>query len=405
MLRRRARRGKEISARLPERFGLGKVDRPPGPLLWLHAASVGETLSVLPLLPLLSVQAHILFTTGTVTSAELLAKRLAAAGAAAWAKRVTHRFIPLDVPNWARAFLDGWRPDAVCFVESEIWPNLLAACRIRGIPLCLINARLSERSARRWRLAGGWLREMLGGFRWIAAQSEADASRLRRLGAHRVMAVGDLKLAAERLPVDGAELRRLSEVLGRRPAWLAASTHPGEEAAVAHVHRRLLNRFPNLLTVVVPRHPDRGRDVATLLGNAPRRSLGQDPTTHGFWLGDTLGELGLFYRLIPVVFLGKSLAAAGVAGGQNPWEPARLGCAIASGTATANFADAVRRLSASGALTIVPDEAALAGWVEQMLVDPAGKHRAAAGLAAEATASAEGDLPQRIAAMIAELLP
>jgi 3-deoxy-D-manno-octulosonic-acid transferase len=316
---------------------------------------------------------------------------------------VTHRFVPLDVPRWAAAFLDGWRPDAACFVESELWPNLLAACRARATPLGLINARLSERSARRWRLAGGWLADMLGGFRWIAAQSEADAARLRRLGAKQVTVAGDLKLAADPLPVDAHELLRLTGVLRGRPAWLAASTHPGEEAVVSRVHARLLCRFPDLLTIVAPRHPDRGREVAALLGEAPRRSLGQDPSAHDFWVADTLGELGLLYRLVPIVFLGKSLAGAGAAGGQNPWEPARLGCAIAAGTETANFAGAVRRLSDAGGLAIVPDEVALAGWVEGMLAE-AGR-RQAAGQAALGAASAAGDLPRQLAAMIGGLLP
>ncbi len=397
MLRRRAARGKEIGERLGERFGSSAEPRPPGALLWLHAASVGETMSVLPLLPLLPPDLNVLFTTGTVTSARLLQSRLADADGAAWAMRVIHRFVPLDVPAWAAAFLDHWQPDAACFIESELWPNLIAACGIRGVRLGLINARMSERSMRRWRFAGAFIAELLSRFTWIAARSEADAARLRALGARHVTAPGDLKLAADALPVDAAELCRLQTLLAGRPVWLAASTHPGEEAIAASVHATLLPRFPGLLTIVVPRHPERGEAVARLLGGAPRRSQAEDPA--GFWVGDSLGEMGLFYRLARIVFLGKSLASGG---GQNPWEPARLGCAIAVGPDTANFAQAVADLSAAGGLTIVQDAAALSAWAGGMLADP--RRCEACGQAALTAAASAGGLPRHFAALIEDLL-
>jgi 3-deoxy-D-manno-octulosonic-acid transferase len=396
MLARRAARGKEIAARLPERFGVERSARPAGKLVWLHAASVGEMVSMLPVLPLLPAKLSVLFTTGTVTSATLLDMRLDEASLAA---RVTHRFVPLDVPRWIAAFLDHWQPDAACFVESELWPNMLAACRARAIPMGLINARLSERSTRRWRLAGAFLAELLSSFRWIAAQSEADAIRLRKAGAARVTAPGNLKLAAPPLGADQDVLDRLKILLLGRKIWLAASTHPGEEEIALEVHRALVQRHPGLLTIVVPRHPGRGEAIAKLLGGAPRWSLRQDPPAQGFWVGDTIGELGLFYRLSPIVFIGKSLRSAG---GQNPWEPARLSCAIATGPNTANFADAVQALAAAGGLTTVQDAAALTAWVGRLLDDPAAldAQRQAAAAAALATAA---DLPAQIAAMIAGL--
>jgi 3-deoxy-D-manno-octulosonic-acid transferase len=397
MLRRRAARGQEIAARLDERFGIEHSARPFGKLLWLHAASVGEMVSVLPILPLLPPEVHVLFTTGTVTSANLLRLRLDTAGLAG---RVTHRFVPLDVPRWVAAFLDHWRPDAACFVESELWPNILAACRARGIPMGLINARLSERSAGRWRMAAGFLRELLSGFRWIAAQSEADAARLHRAGAARVTAPGNLKLAASPLWPDKDDLGHLKILLTGRKIWLAASTHPGEEEIALAVHRCLAPRHPGLLTIVVPRHPDRGEAVSRLLGGAPRWSRREDPPSEGFWVGDTIGDMGLFYRLSPIVFLGKSLA---IGGGQNPWEPARLGCAIATGPRTANFDDSVRELSAAGGLAVVQDAGALATWVGRLLDDPAALERQRQAAAAAASASATG-LPERIASMIAGLL-
>ncbi len=392
MLRRRAGRGKEVAARLPERRGVDTTPRPTGRLLWLHAASVGEAESVLPVLAALAreaPEAHVLLTTGTVTSAAMLARRLPLMGL----DRVLHRFVPLDVPRWAARFLDHWRPDAAAFVESELWPNLVAACRRRQIPLMLMNARLSERSARAWRRAPGLARAVLDGFALVQAGSEPDAARLRALGARRVEAPGNLKLAAKALPVDEGELTQLRALLGNRPRWLAASTHPGEEMVIAETHARLAEHVPELVTVVAPRHPERGKAVAEALGGVPRRGEGQGPPPGGIWIADTLGELGLLYRLCGIAFMGRSLVPPG--GGQNPWEPARLGCAVAIGPYTANFADAVQRLGAAGALTVVDGPATLAAWVERMLID--GEARARAGDAARQAAVGDPDLPRHVA--------
>ena len=392
MLRRRVGRGKEVAARLPERRGVDATPRPPGTLLWLHAASVGEAESALPVLAALAreaSEAHLLLTTGTVTSAAMLARRLPLMGL----DRVLHRFVPLDVPRWAARFLDHWRPDAAAFVESELWPNLVAACQARRIPLMLVNARLSERSARAWRRAPGLARAVLGGFALVQAGSEPDAARLRALGARQVEAPGNLKLAAEKLPVDEVELARLRALLGDRPRWLAASTHPGEEALVGEAHARLAARVPGLLTVLVPRHPERGAAVAGMLGGAPRRAKGREPPPGGVWVADTLGELGLLYRLCGIAFVGRSLVPPG--GGQNPLEPARLGCAVAVGPHTANFADAVHRLRAAEALTVVDGPAPLAAWAERMLLNA--KARAQAGEAAHRAAAGDPDLPRHVA--------
>ncbi len=395
LLRRRAARGKEVPSRLPERQGRDATPRPPGRLLWLHAASVGEAQSVLPVLAALDPALHVLFTTGTVTSARLLARRLPELGLAG---RVTHRFVPLDVPRWAARFLDHWRPDAAAFVEAELWPNLLAGCRARHIPAALVNARISARSAAGWRRrAPGLARTMLGGFAWIAARSAEDAARLRGLGAASVTAPGDLKFAAAELPADADALAALRDTIAGHPVWLAASTHPGEEALVARVHATLAQAHRGLLTIIVPRHPERGVAIAAAL-DAPRRSAGDGPPASGVWVADTLGELGLFYRAAGIVFVGKSLVGHG---GQNPLEPARLGCAVAIGPHTDNFADAVALLADAGGLAIVPDEAALASWVDAMLRDPA--RREAAGAAARDAASRHVGLPAEIAAMLVSL--
>ncbi len=282
MLRLRQRRGKEVPGRLAERRGMDPTPRPAGRLIWLHAASVGETTSVLPVLPVLleaEPDATILLTTGTVTSAELLSQRLDPG----LARRVLHRFVPLDVPAWTARFLDHWRPDAAGFVESELWPNLLAACQVRKIPVMLINGRLSERSAAHWRRAPGLARHVLGGLARVQARSESDAARLRELGCAGVTTPGDLKFAAPPLPVDQRELQRLASMLAGRPVWLAASTHPGEEALIHAVHQTLTPHHAGLLTIIAPRHPERGAAIAAEAGRipAPRRSQGEDPPAEG----------------------------------------------------------------------------------------------------------------------------
>ncbi len=402
MLRRRLRRGKEVANRLGERWGEDGSARPDGRLLWLHAASVGEAVSVLPVLPVLAQQApdlSVLLTTGTVTSAALLARRLPELGLEG---RVLHRFVPLDVPAWAARFLAHWRPDAAGFVESEIWPNLLAACARAGVPVMLLNARLSARSAARWRLLGRFGRAQFAQFARIQAQSQADATRLASLGARQVTAPGNLKFAAAALPADPAEVERLRAALAGRPAWLAASTHPGEEVLAIEAHRGLLGRHPGLLTIIAPRHPDRGAEVARLAGavRVARRALDEAPPDEaGIWVADTLGELGLLYRVAGLAFIGGSLVAHG---GQNPLEAARLGCAVATGPHTGNFADIVAALREAGALAEVADAQGLTAWLDGMLGDPAS--RTAMGDAGIAASRQHADLPRQAAATLLALL-
>jgi 3-deoxy-D-manno-octulosonic-acid transferase len=389
LLRRRLRRGRELAGRLAERRGIDAAPRPAGKLLWLHAASVGESVSILPVLALLPPAVTVLLTTGTVTSALLLAQRLPALGLE---RRVLHRFVPLDVPRWGARFLDHWRPDAAAFVESELWPNLVAGCVARGIPLLLLNARMSQRSYAGWCRARGLARQVLGGFGEVLAQSEADAQRLRALGAARVEVAGNLKFASPPLPADAAELARLRGELAGRPVWLAANTHPGEEAIAAAVHEALAPHHPGLLTIIAPRHPERGVALAASLA-APRRGAGEPPGA--LWIADVLGELGLLYRLAPVVFIGRSLVPGG---GQSPLEAARLGCALAMGPHGENQAEAVRALREAGALRVVADAAALTEWVDGMLRDPAGQARAAA--AARSVLERHAGLPARMAALL-----
>ncbi len=395
-LRARARRGKEITARLGERQGIDPTPRPAGRVVWMHAASVGETMSILPLLPILSRHATVLLTTGTVTSAALLDQRLPAM---CLTDRVLHRFAPLDVPAWADRFLDHWQPDVAVFVESELWPNQLLAARSRAIPLILLNARLSEGSFRFWRRVPALARHVLGAFATIWARGDEDAARFRALGVPNIAVEGDLKFAALPLPCDPDEYDRLREALAGRPVWVAASTHPGEEAAIAALHPALAARHPGLVTIIVPRHPDRGATLAAELG-LPRRSVDRTPPAQGAWIADTLGEMGLWYRLAPVVFVGRSLFPPG--GGQNPLEPARLGCAIAVGPHTGNFIEHGTLLRDSDAMREVPTPDALAAFVSEMLDHPDQAH--AMGQRAASIAERHVDLPDRAAAAILSLI-
>jgi 3-deoxy-D-manno-octulosonic-acid transferase len=335
-----------------------------------------------------------------VTSAELLARRLPEL---ALDDTVQHRFVPLDVPAWVRRFLAHWQPDAAALVESEIWPNFIRAARARKIPLMLVNARLSPRSFSRWRRMRGVAKNLFGGFALVQAQSAGDAERLRRLGAARVEAPGNLKFAALPLPVPRIELQRLRHAIGSRPVWLAASTHPGEESSVIAVHKTLAARHPGLLTIIVPRHPERGAEISPIAAGLPvaRRSQGEGPPgAAGIWVADTLGELGLFYSATGIAFVGGSLVPHG---GQNPLEPARLGCAVAVGPHVRNFAEPVAILEAAGALARVADADALAVWVDMLLRD-AGQRRAI-GEAGIAAARKHGDLPRQVAEALLGLLP
>ena len=397
----RARRGKEIAARLAERRGLDAA-RPQGRLFWLHAASIGETMSMLPVLEAMAAEdaaLEFLVTTGTVTSAEMLARRLPPA----LAPRVRHRFLPLDVPAWVARFLDGWRPDAGAFVESELWPNLLAAAQARGVRLALVNARISPRSAARWARAPGLARAMLGGFELVLARSAEDARRLEALGLARVACWGDLKAAAPALPADAGALAALRAATGARPVVLAASTHPGEDQMVIAAHRALAAELPGLLSIIVPRHPARGADIAALAASsglgAVRRAEGAMPGPEvEIYVADTLGELGVFYRLAGVALVGGSLVPHG---GQNPLEPARLDCPILIGPHAWNFEEPVGRLLATGGALRVEGAAALAPAIRDVLFDMDRAVRMAN--AAASVALGQAGLPDRMARALLEL--
>lgn len=316
-------KGKEDPARLRERRGYASLPRPEGKLVWIHAASVGEAQSALILIDKLAAD-HILMTSGTVTSANYLRARLPA--------RAMHQYIPLDTPRWVARFLDHWRPDLVLWMESELWPNMLGEIKRRAIPAALVNARLSERSYKRWQMAPQTIKTMLGAFSVILAQTWDAEKKYKALGAQAVYFTDNIKYSAAPLPCDHQDLQALQSAIGTRPCWVYASTHDGEEQLASRIHERLKQRFPDLLTIIVPRHPDRRAQIAALIGDAQLRGPDKTPPASdtGIYIADTMGELGLFYRAAPIAMIGRSFSADG-GGGHNPIEAAQLNCAVLSG--------------------------------------------------------------------------
>jgi 3-deoxy-D-manno-octulosonic-acid transferase len=365
-LKQRLKRGKEDAKRFNERLGKADRPRPDGPLIWVHAASVGESLSLLPLVKALldnHPTLHIMMTSGTVTSAALLAERLP--------ERAFHQYVPVDRMPYVSTFLDHWRPGLVLWAESEFWPNLTTLPAARGIPMVLVNGRISPESFAKWRRWPGLAKTILQSFKLTLAQAELDADRLRQLGAAPVTCVGNLKFAAPPLPADEAELARLRQQIGARPCWLAASTHPGEEALIWAAHQNITRTHPDVLTIIAPRHPERGDAIATELttigAHVARRTKAQPLSANtDIYIADTMGELGLFFRLCPVSFMGKSLVDLG---GQNPIEPARLNSTIVFGPHMWNFPDITERLVEAGAAEHVSDVDSLAKAVTTLLGD------------------------------------
>ena len=359
----RARRGKEDSVRRGERLGVTGEARPPGQLIWVHAASVGETFAAAPLVErLIACGPAVLVTTVTVTAADVAARRLRCA---------THQFAPIDTPSTVRGFLDHWRPDLALFAESELWPVMLTALDRKAVPLVVISARMSERSFRAWNTFRPLSRALLGRVEMFLAQSRGDAERLRKLGAQNVQVCGNLKFDVPAPPANDGEVQRLRAEIGGRPVLVAASTHPGEEQAVVAAHAHLVQGGARLLTVIAPRHPVRGDAVAEVVRAAGlrlgRRSLGERIGAEtDIYLADTIGEMGLWFRVADVAFLGGSLVPHG---GQNPIEPAKLLTPILHGPHVGNFRDLYAALTGANAVKAVRDEISLAEAAKDVMAN------------------------------------
>ncbi|QTL06116.1 3-deoxy-D-manno-octulosonic acid transferase [Aquabacter sp. L1I39] len=389
----RVRKGKEDPSRLSERRGFASAERPRGTLVWVHGASVGEIISVMPLVERLVERGFsCLLTSGTLTSSRIVARRAP--------RGVIHQFIPLDAPRFVARFLDHWKPDLALIAESELWPNLLAEIGRRGTPLVMVNARLSQRSAQRWGRLPRSASALLARVDLCLAQTRDDAVRFKGLGAPRVEVAGNLKFDVPPPPVDPAALDAMLRHLRDRPVFLAASTHPGEEEAIAQVHLALREEIPGLLTVIVPRHPERGEAVRVIAEQAGlpalSRTSGHMPDEGiEIYVADTIGELGLFYRLAPVVFVGGSLARHG---GQNPIEAAKLGAVVLHGPHVWNFGLVYDRLDAEGGAGLVNSADDIIESVLSQYADPT-LHARTAEAARRTTAALSGALDRTLSAI------
>jgi 3-deoxy-D-manno-octulosonic-acid transferase len=370
LLAQRLKRGKEHRQRFGERRGESHLERPDGPLVWLHGASVGELASVLPLIESIAARdINMLVTTGTVTSSGLAEQRLP--------RGVLHQFMPLDVPVFVRRFLEHWQPDLALFVESDLWPNVVIETSRRDVPMVLVNGRLSENSFRRWNRLPTAIVNLLERFELCLARTPADGERLSGLGAGNVITTGNLKLDVPAPPANAEKLKALQLAIGRRPIMAAASTHAGEEELMIAAHQRLRANFPGLLTIIAPRHPDRGPEIAAAAGtlSVALRSRGELPKrTTEIYIADTLGELGLLYRMAPVVFVGGSLIKHG---GQNPIEAAKLGAAVLHGPHVWNFSEIYAALDQAHGAELVGDANRLTAGLAALLGQPATRQRIA----------------------------
>ncbi len=350
-----------------ERYGVYRSP-PTDPVLWVHAVSVGEVNAAAPLVDALLArdQRHrVLVTTITPTGSARVA--------ALWGEHVDHVYLPYDLPGAVSRFLLHFRPRIGLILETELWPNLLFGCRDHDVPALIVNGRLSERSLRGYDLLTPLLGRSLRSLRGIVAQSEADADRFLRMGATRESTVvgGNLKFDIAADPQAQAFARAFRAAEGERPAWIAASTHAGEEAAVLALHQRLRRRWPDLLLVWAPRHPERFRIVAHQAAQAGFRTATwqmthQPDAGDDVFVVDTLGELARYYACVDVAFVGGSLVEVG---GHNLLEPAAAGTAMVTGPHLFNFADIAAQLQAAGALRIGADEAAVGDALEALLAD------------------------------------
>jgi 3-deoxy-D-manno-octulosonic-acid transferase len=370
LLASRVKKGKEIAERLPERQGRAHAPRPPSPLVWIHAASVGESQSALILINRLTRKnpgLHILMTTGTVSSANMMQKNLPA--------NAVHQFYPLDHPDWVKSFLDHWHPDLVLWMESELWPNMLGEIKKRSIPAILVNARLSDRSFRRWSWLRGSAGEILSSFNLVLTQSDKEAARYKALGANAVISTGNLKYSAQPLPAGESDLKTLNGAIGQRPLWLYASSHKGEEALACRVHEKLKASFPDILTIIVPRHPERRDDIADVckshgLNYILRCEQKNIPAADtDIYIADTFGELGLFYRLALLAVIGRSFSDDG-GGGHNPIEAAQLNCAVLYGPHVQYQKELFDEMTAAGAARPVKTETELLAAVRELIAVP-----------------------------------
>ncbi|NJS38703.1 MAG: 3-deoxy-D-manno-octulosonic acid transferase [Rhodobacteraceae bacterium] len=364
VLRRRLAQGKEDPARIGEKLGQPTLPRPDGPLVWVHAVGLGEVLALRPLIDALQVQQPglgVLVTSTARSSAQVIGANLPAGA--------LHQMLPLDGPDFLRAFLDHWHPDLSIWSEQDLWPGAVHDAAKRGIPLAYVNARMNAASyAKRARIAGIY-RATVARFARVLAQDAESADNLRKLGATNVRQMRSLKPAAQPLNADPGDLAQLQAQLAGRKVWVAASTHAADEAVVIAAHARLHAQNPAWLLILTPRLPARAAEVGTSLAATgltyAQRSLHQPPQPQtAVLLADTFGELGLWYRLAQCAFVGGSF---GGLGGHNPWEAVCLGLPVLSGPDTANFRADYAELAAQGLAQVLPEDGSATALVENVL--------------------------------------
>lgn len=367
-IEKRKKIGKEDVKRFNERIGRPTEPRPEGKLIWMHGASVGESISMLPLIErLLQIypQAHVMVTTGTTTSAEVMAKRLP--------ERAFHQYLPIDHPVFVTRFIKHWQPDISLWFESEFWPAMLSGIKRKNIPLILINGRISNKSFKRWQQFEFVIKELLDCFSLCLGQSEEDTYRLRMLGAKNTLCLGNLKYAGLALPVDEKVKNEMAELIGHRPCWLVSSTHDDEECKIGRFLKDMAQKIPGLITFIAPRHPHRGAEIKERLEKECRlhvalRSKGETLTDKtDVYIADTIGEMGIWYNLFPLVFVGGSLVPHG---GQNFMEPSRCRDAVIVGPHMYNFTDAMNRAKKADAIIQVNDVLDLVEMVQNLLLNP-----------------------------------
>lgn len=364
-IEKRKKMGKEDVKRFNERVGRPTKPRPDGRLIWLHGASVGESISMLPLINrLLEIypDAHVMVTTGTTTSAEVMAKRLP--------ERAFHQYLPIDNPVFAARFVRHWQPTIALWFESEFWPAMLSTIKRRNIPLILINGRISNKSFKRWQQFDFVIKEILDCFTACLGQSEEDAYRLRALGAKDAMCLGNLKYAGLPIPVDEEKKKEIQDEIGSRPVWLVSSTHSDEESKIGRYLKELSAKHEGLLTIIAPRHPTRGVEIQNILKEKYQlktalRSANEKITPETeVYIADTIGEMGIWYELCQIVFIGGSLIPHG---GQNFMEPSRCRDAVIVGPHMHNFTDAMNRAKRADGIIQVDETVDLIDMVDQLL--------------------------------------
>ena len=359
----RMKNSKEDPLRVKERFGIALKDRPEGDLIWFHAASVGESLSILTLIKTIKAKyeaVNILVTTSTLTSARMMESTLP--------DGCIHQFSVHDVNAWVKAFLHHWSPNLVFFVEQEIWPNMIKKIKQREVPFWLINASISQSSFEKWLIVKNFAKEVLMQFNGIFPKSKTDADRLKQLGLTNIMDIANLKYSSQPLSYKKEDLKELKGSIGKRHFWLATSTHPGEEALIEQAHKIILKQFPDALCIIAPRHPNRADRLSKELDlKTQQRSLKPKVIKDTqIYIADTMGELGLFYELANFAFVGGSLTPIG---GHNIIEPAKQHCVAIVGPYVSNFQDLLEEFKNSKACITIENVDELAQIVIKYLKD------------------------------------